>query len=116
MRSRLALLCLLVMIILPVAACASQPSVPPKDAIVGKWVNDKGGSISFYANGTGFVPGIDGQIPSTNFSYTFTDPTHIMMNLTGQLSTIIEIRIDGDQMTWSVPTNNVSFVYTRAKS
>lgn len=116
MRSRLALLCLLVMIILPVTACASQPRVPPQNAIVGKWVNAKGYSISFYANGTGFVPGVDGQIPSTNFTYSFTDPTHIMMNMAGQLSTIVEIRIDGDQMTWSIPTNNVTFVYTRAQS
>ncbi len=106
---------LLWMLVLPVAACASQRRVPPQEAIVGKWVNTKGYSISFYANGTGFVPGIDGQIPSTNFSYSFTDETHILMNMAGQLSTVVEIKIDGDQMTWLSQASNVAFIYTRAK-
>ncbi len=106
---------LLLMLVLPVVACASQPRVPPQQAIVGRWVNAKGYSISFYPNGTGFVPGVDGQIPSTNFDYVFTDETHVLMNMAGQLTTVVEIKIDGDQMTWLSQATNVAFVYTRAK-
>lgn len=106
---------LLWVFILFMAACASQPSVPPRQAIVGKWVNAKGYSISFYANGTGFVPGVDEQIPATNFDYAFTDERHIQLTMTGQTPIVVEIKIDGDQMTWSNQTGNVAFVYTRAK-
>src|SRR4051812_16423647 len=40
--------------------------------IVGKWVNSQGGVMSFYADGTGFIPGLEGQtpaIPDTTFTY-----------------------------------------------
>ena len=96
-------------------ACISQPKVPPQQAIVGKWVNAGGGSIEFYANGTGFIPGIDGQIAPTNFSYAFTDEMHIQLNMGGPTGLVVEIKIDGDQMTWVSKASNTSFVYTRRK-
>src|SRR5258708_39745132 len=40
--------------------------------IVGKWVNSQGGVMTFYADGTGFIPGFEGQnpaIPATTFTY-----------------------------------------------
>jgi hypothetical protein len=106
---------ILLMLCLSITACVSQPKVPPKQAIVGKWVNAGGGSIEFYANGTGFIPGIDGQISPSNFSYSFTDDMHIQLEMGGPTAMVVEIKIDGDQMTWRSKTADVAFVYTRSK-
>jgi hypothetical protein len=95
-------------------SCAQAPRIPPEQAIVGNWVNERGYTISFYNNGTGYIPSVDPQIPPASFSYSFTDETHVLLNMSGQLSTRVQIIIDGDQMTWSSETG-VSFVYKRAK-
>lgn len=96
-------------------SCATEaPPIPTKE-IVGKWVNEGGGWIEFYANGTGYVPGVEGEIAATSFSYSFTDYAHMMITISGQLSTMVEIRVQGDKMTWASQTNNVKFEYTRAK-
>src|SRR5258705_5663799 len=100
-------------LILSITACA--PTLTPQQAIVGKWVNAKGYSIEFYADGTGFIPGIDGQIPPYKFSYSFKDPTHLELDLAGQPGTAIQIKLDGDQMTWLSQNGDAAFVYQRAK-
>lgn len=81
---------------------------------MGKWVNPQEGEIDFYLDGTGFFPGAGEQIPSSNFTYSFTDETHIAMNVAGQLL-VVEIKIEGDKMTWLSRANNIEYEYTRAK-
>ncbi len=112
-RSPVASLGVLLIAMLMVAACTSKLS--PQKAIVGKWVNAGGGSIEFFSNGTGFVPGVQGQIPPYDFTYIFRDETHIELNVAGQTGLVVEIKIDGDQMAWISPGGGTQFVYTRAK-
>ncbi|MCX6030733.1 MAG: hypothetical protein NT169_15735 [Chloroflexi bacterium] len=106
-----------------VAACASFPTPTPtpqpiEKAIVGKWVNPQGGEVNFYADNTGFIPGLKGEpedIPDSKFTYYFQDKTHLGIALEGQTSVVMEIKIEGDKMTWRSRTSNTEFVYTRAK-
>lgn len=105
-----------------VAIFLNQPASParpsPAAAIVGKWVNSEGGVILFNSDGTGSIPGFEGQalaIPSATFTYDFPDPTHLRLQVNGQ-TFVIEIKLEGDQLTWVADqANNIQFVYTRAK-
>jgi len=103
--------------VLGLAACApDQPS--PEEAIVGQWVNSQGGVIYFYADKTGFIPGDEGQtppIPSVKFSYDFQDETHLDIEMDGQNPVVIEIKLEGDKMTWFNRANNAEYVYTKMK-
>ncbi len=103
--------------VLGMAACApAEPSL--EKAIVGQWTNPQGGVIHFYADKTGFIPGDEGQtpaIPSVKFSYNLQDETHLGIKMDGQESIVVEIKLEGDTMTWFMPANGVQFVYTRAK-
>ena len=108
-----------------VAGCASFPqptpmptSQPIEKAIVGQWVNVQGGVIHFYADRTGFIPGLAEAvepIPDSKFTYYLQDQTHVGIVLEGQSAVVMEIKIEGDKMTWRSRTNNAEFVYTRAK-
>jgi hypothetical protein len=82
------------------------------DEILGTWVNDSGYSIQFQPSGIGFIPGVKGKIPDSNFVYTIIDDSHIMIDLQGQKQTI-GIVIEGDQMTWKDSLGDVP--YTRVK-
>jgi hypothetical protein len=86
--------------------------------IVGKWVNSQGGVMTFYADGTGFIPGVEGQtpaIPATTFTYSVPDATHLRLQINGQ-PIVIEVKVEGDQLTWVVDyAHNLQNVYTRAK-
>ncbi len=118
---------ILLFLFLGVTACASvEPS--PKQAIIGKWVNSGGGEINFNADGTGFVPGVEGQVPPYQFTYGFKDETHLAINIAnlptvetaslpivGQGEIVVEIKIENDKMTWHDGTGKVEFVYLRAK-
>lgn len=99
------------------AACApDQPS--PEQAIVGEWVNSQGGVIYFYADKTGFIPGDEGHtppIPSVKFSYYFQDETHLGIEMDGQSPLVIEIKLEGDKMTWYDQASETEFEYMRAK-
>jgi hypothetical protein len=103
--------------VLGLAACApDQPS--PEKAIVGEWVNSQGGVIYFYADKTGFIPGDEGQtppVPSVKFSYYFQDETHLGIKIDGQNPVVVEIKFEGDKMTWLNRANNVEYVYTKMK-
>lgn len=103
--------------VLGLAACApDQPS--PEKAIVGQWVNSQGGVIYFYADKTGFIPGDEGQtppIPSVKFSYYFQDETHLGIKMDGQNPVVVEIKLEGDKMTWLNRANDVEYVYTKMK-
>lgn len=86
--------------------------------IVGKWVNSQGGLMTFNADGTGFIPGLEDQtpaIPATTFTYSVPDATHVRMLVNGQ-PYVIEVKVEGDQLTWVVDqAYNIQNVYTRAK-
>jgi hypothetical protein len=100
----------------PVACVPNQPS--PEKAIVGQWVNSQGGVIYFYADKTGFIPGDEGQtppIPSVRFSYYFQDETHLGIEMDGQSPLVIEIKLEGDKMTWYDHASETEFEYMRAK-
>ena len=83
-------------------------------AVVGNWTNSQGGGISFYPDGTGFVPGVEGVISDTHFTYSFPDSRHVKINISGQ-DLSVGIKIEGDTMTWSNGYNNTRDVYTRTK-
>jgi hypothetical protein len=106
----LGLVVVVVMLILAVAWFLATPA--PQKAVVGRWTNSHGGTVDFYANGKGFIPGVSGVISDTNFSYTFPDSQHVSIDMSGQALTV-GIKIAGDKMTWSNGLNNTVDVYTR---
>jgi len=105
---------ILVILVLGIVGCAS-PEPPPEEAIVGKWVNPEGGEINFYADGSGLLPGIDGQIPAYQFTYSFQDETHVTISIAGVMEIVVEISIEGDKMTWYDRASETEFVYMREK-
>lgn len=93
-------------------ACSSNKKTLEEN-IVGTWKNNEGGYfIEFRSGGMGFIPGVAGAIPDSNFLYTVIDEFHIQFDLQGQTITI-EITINGDQLTWKDDLGVVS--YTRVK-
>ena len=78
------------------------------DEILGTWVNEDGFSIQFESGGNGFIPGVPGSIPDSNFAYSVTDDSHIKLDLGGQIETI-EIIISGDQLTWKDALGDVAY-------
>ena len=108
-----------VLLILSLGITACVPAeVSPEKAIVGKWVNDQGGEIYFYADKTGFIPGLAGateQIPDVKFTYYFQDMAHLAIVLDGQPAIVVKIKLDGDKLTWVTQHDNLEYVYTRAK-
>jgi hypothetical protein len=92
-------------------SCAA-PKKSLQDEILGTWKNNDGYSIEFKDGGAGFIPGVPGKIPDSNFTYTIKDETHINLDLEGQVQTI-EIQISGDKLTWRDDLGDVA--YTRVK-
>ncbi len=86
----------------------------PQKAVVGKWTNSHGGVINFYADGTGYIPGLTGVISDTSFTYSFPDNTHVKITIAGQALNV-GIAIQGDKMTWGNSLDNTKDVYTRVK-
>jgi hypothetical protein len=111
------LLLLSLILLITMAACASQSKESLQQAIVGKWINAQNYSIEFYADGTGFVPAVEGDVPvpATNFSYSVTDGTHINITMGEIRGMNVEVKIEGNQMTWQDQNAGISFVYTRGK-
>ena len=110
-------LVLALILLLTMTACASQTRESLQQALVGKWINAQNYSIEFYADGTGFVPAVEGDvpIPPTTFSYSVTDGNHVFITM-GELKGMnIEVKIEGDQMTWQDQNAGVAFVYTKSK-
>jgi hypothetical protein len=83
-----------------------------KEKILGTWENTSGFTIQFNSGGTGFIPGVAGEIPDSSFTYTVVDESHIQMNFQGQAFNI-EITINDDQLTWKDNLGEVT--YTRVK-
>ena len=101
----------LALVLLLLTSCAPAKKSLGEE-IVGTWVNEDGFSIQFESGGNGFIPGVPGSIPDSNFAYTVTDDSHIKIDLGGQIESI-EIKISGDQLTWKDALGDVA--YTRVK-
>jgi hypothetical protein len=101
-----------------VAACAPTPTpAPVSKAIVGQWINADGGTIYFYADNTGFIPGFAAAaepIPDTRFTYYLQDETHLGIVLEGQTAVVMEIKLEGDKMTWR-GLAGTEYLYNRVK-
>jgi hypothetical protein len=104
----------LLILVLVMTACAPS-KLPPEKAIVGKWVNSQGGEINFYTGGTGLLPGIEEQIPSYQFNYSFEDKTHIVISIPEVMEVVVEVKIEDDKMTWHDHAGEIEFVYMRVK-
>lgn len=110
------------MLVFGAAACTPNPTPTPipapiEKAIVGKWVNAQGGAIHFYADKTGFIPGLPWAaepIPDSRFTYYFPDKTHVGITAEGQPAVVVEIKIESDQMMWRGLTGR-EYLYHRAK-
>ena len=89
------------LLVLLLSACQSDRSALAKN-IVGNWVNSAGYTIEFYDNGEGIIPGVTDEIPVTSFNYLVIDRDHVSIDLGDQKYTI-QIKIDGDELTWSIP-------------
>ena len=112
----------LLIVFVGATACFSLKTSVERE-IIGKWVNSGGGEIYFYENGTGYVPGIQGQeignISSLQFTYAFKDETHLVINMTtlpqaNQQDIVIEVEIKNDIMTWHSDAGEIEFEYRRA--
>jgi hypothetical protein len=103
----------LALAILFFALTACTPAKKPlTQEILGAWKNTDGYTIEFRSGGSGFIPGVAGKIPDTNFTYTIVDENHIQMDLQGE-NQKIEIDISGDHLTWKDDLGEVA--YTRIK-
>ena len=111
-RTVMALALVMVVLVLGVAWVLATPA--PQNAVVGRWTNSHGGTIDFFADGTGFVPGVTGVISDTNFAYSFPDTQHVSIEIGGQ-ALRVGIKVDGDTMTWSNSLNSTVDVYTRVR-
>jgi len=97
----------LALVLLLLTSCApAKKSLA--DEILGTWVNEDGFSIQFESGGNGFIPGVPGSIPDSNFTYSVTDDSHLKIDLGGQIETI-EIIISGDQLTWKDALGEVPY-------
>jgi hypothetical protein len=113
----LALLTWGLIITLGLAACVPA-EVSPEKAIVGKWMNAQGGTIQFNADKTGLIPGLEEgvePIPDTPFTYYLQDDTQLEIVMAGQAPVVVEIKIDGDKLTWRGQADSTEYVYRRAK-
>lgn len=68
--------------------------------------------MQFNANGTGFIPGVPGAIPDSQFAYTVLDASHVSIDLNGATYQV-EIYVDGDTLTWNDSLGQV--VYHRSR-
>jgi hypothetical protein len=101
----------LMLAVVSLSACApARPSL--ENALQGSWQDAQGFQIEFRSGGKGFIPGVAGKIPDTNFTYQIIDEQHVLMNAEGQ-QVSIEFHVDGDKLTWKDSLGEV--IYTRVK-
>jgi hypothetical protein len=98
-------------VLLVLTSCA-QAKKSLGDQIQGTWKDKDGYTIQFNSGGNGFIPGVAGKIPDSNFVYSIVDDPHVKIDLQGQSQTI-EIVITGDQLNWKDALGEVN--YTRVK-
>jgi hypothetical protein len=103
----------LAMLLLAICLVACAPASPSLERdLLGTWQDSQGFQIEFRESGNGFIPGVEGKIPDSNFTYQIIDEQHVLMDAQGQQITI-ELRVDGDKLTWKDTIGEVQ--YTRLK-
>ncbi|MCX6079674.1 MAG: hypothetical protein NTW32_09105 [Chloroflexi bacterium] len=101
----------LIMFAIFLVACApASPSLERN--LVGTWQDSQGFQIEFRGSGKGFIPGVEGKIPDSDFTYQIIDEQHVLMSAQGQQVTI-DLHVDGDKLTWKDTIGEVQ--YTRVK-
>ena len=102
-----------VLILLAISLAACAPARPSLESdLLGTWQDSQGFQIEFRSGGMGFIPGVEGKIPDTNFTYQIIDEQHVRMDAQGQQVTI-EMHVDGDQLIWKDSLGEVE--YSRVK-
>ena len=90
---------------------------PLSEDIVGRWINAEGYEVEFYADGQGFIPGLEGEIPipDTPFSYRIEGGSKLLLTLADGTTLELQVTIEGDRMTWDSTVDGFTFEYTRVK-
>ena len=81
-------------------------------SIIGTWADSSGYKIQFLSAGKGFIPGVPGKIPNSDFVYSIVDEQHINVEMQG-IKVAIEIQIKDDTLTWKDSLGEV--IYNRVK-
>ena len=101
------------LILFAVSLTACAPATPSlESALLGTWQDSQGFQIEFRSEGLGFIPGVEGKIPDSTFTYQIIDGQHVRMDTVGQQVTI-ELIVDGDKLTWKDSIGEV--IYSRMK-
>jgi hypothetical protein len=96
-----------ILFLILLAACSPGKKTLDEE-IVGKWVDSSGYTIDFFDGGTGFIEGVDGKIPDSNFTYIILDESTIQINFQGEKYEI-GILIDKDKMIWKDELGEVEY-------
>ena len=109
--------CVLLLLIVSLAACSSNESANPKQDAVGTWQSaDKTLTLDFAADGSVHAvsqPKSGVSIEVTSTGSAFTDPTHILGSWEMNFPTY-EVHISGDTMTLK-DTGGSQITLTRVK-
>ena len=101
------------LILFAVSLTACTPERPSLEStLLGTWQDSQGFQIEFRSGGVGYIPGVDGNIPNSNFTYQIIDGQHVQIETQGQQVTI-ELIVDGDKLTWKDKLGEV--IYYRLK-
>jgi hypothetical protein len=98
----------LILLAISLAACAPASPSLERD-LVGTWQDSQGFQIEFHGGGKGFIPGVEGKIPDTGFTYQIIDEQHVLMDTQGQQVTI-EFHVNGDKLTWKDAIGEVQYI------
>jgi hypothetical protein len=98
------------LLFLLLTGCAPKKTLD--QAIIGTWADSNGYKIQFSSGGKGFIPGVAGKIPDSDFAYAIKDEQHINVEMQG-IKVTIEIQIKDDTLTWKDSLGEV--IYNRVK-
>lgn len=102
---------IVLLLFLVFTGCTSKKSSLDQ-SIIGTWVDSSGYKIQFFSGGKGFIPGVPGKIPDSDFVYSIIDEQHINVELQG-IKVTIEIQINDNTLTWKDSLGEVT--YNRVK-
>jgi len=97
---------IVLVLFLLLTGCASKNSLD--QAILGTWTDSSGYKIQFFVGGRGFIPGVPGKIPDSDFTYAIIDEQHITLETQG-IKVTIEIHIKDDILTWKDSLGEVTY-------
>jgi len=101
----------LILLTIYLVACTPAPLLL-ENGLLGTWQDSEGFQIEFRSGGVGFIPGVEGKIPDTTFTYQIIDKKHVLIDSSGQQVTI-ELFVDDDKLIWKDTIGEVQ--YSRVK-